>query len=216
MKLPIADCRLPIESRRAAAFSKSIRNGFTLIEMMVTMAVFMFVVIGMIDLHLFGLKLNNLVSVKLEATADARHALSDLVTEIHAAGVVRVGDGDATAFTEAAFDTAQEGNAIQIYPVKTDTNTFVRYFLDSSDNELKRIQSGGTNAPVVIAGWVTNRVIFTSEDFAGNILSNNFNNRVIGVDLEFYQMDNPMIQINQGQYYDYYRLQTRVTRRALE
>lgn len=191
------------------------RAGFTLVEMLVTMAVFMFAVIGTIELHLFGLKLNNMVSVKLEATADARRALSDFVTEIHGAGVVRVGNGDATTFTEAAFDTPQEGNAIQIYPVKTDTNTFVRFFLDTSDNELKRIQSGA-NAPTVVAGWVTNRVIFTSEDFAGNILSNNFNNRVIGVNLEFYQLDNPMIQISQGQYYDYYRLQTRVTRRALE
>ena len=40
--------------------------------------------------------------------------------------------------------------------------------------------------------------------------------RVIGIDMEFYKLDNPMISFGHGSYYDYYRLQTKVTRRALE
>lgn len=190
-------------------------TGFTLAEMMVAMAVFTVVVVGMIALTLIGLKFNRMADVKLEATEDSRRALSQLIQAIQEAGVVRVGDGDASSFTEAGFNTPQEGNAIQIYPVKTDTNTFTRYFLDPTDHELKRLDSG-SNTPLVVSAWVTNTVIFTSEDFAGNVLSNSFNNRVIGIDLEFYKLDNPLIEFGSGNYYDHYRLQTRVTRRALE
>jgi len=190
-------------------------EGFTLTEMMVTMAIFGMVVVGLLSLHIFGLKLNAMVDVKLQATEDSRRALGRLVTDIHSAGIVKVGTGDATKFTEAAFNTAQEGNALQVYPVKTNTAKFVRYYLDGSDNQLMRLDSAAT-APTFVSGWVTNSIIFSSEDFSGNVLSNNLNNRVIGIDMEFYKLDNPMISFGHGSYYDYYRLQTKVTRRALE
>ena len=103
------------------------RQGFTLTEMMVTMAIFGMVVAGILSLHIFGMKLNAMVDVKLQATEDSRRALGRLVTDIHSAGIVKVGTGDATSFTEAAFNTAQQGNAIQIYPVKTNSTKFVRY-----------------------------------------------------------------------------------------
>jgi Tfp pilus assembly protein PilW len=190
-------------------------RGFTLTAMMITMAIFGMVVAGMLSLHIFGLKLNRMVDVKLQATEDSRRALGRLVTDIHSAGVVKVGTGDASTFSQAAFNTAQQGNAIQIYPIKTNTTHFVRYYLDTSDNQLMRLDSASTT-PAFVSGWVTNTQIFSSEDFSGNVLSNNFNNRVIGIDLEFYRLDNPSIQFGHGSYYDFYRLQTRVTRRALE
>jgi len=190
-------------------------SAFTLTELMVAMGIFGFAVGGMLAVHIFGLKLNRMVDVKLQATEDSRRALGRLVTDIHVAGVVRVGNGDASSFTEAAFNTPQSGNAIQIYPVKTNTTKFVRYYLDTGNKQLMRLDSAASS-PTFVSGWVTNSVVFTSEDFAGNVLSNNFNNRVIGIDLEFYKLDNPMIHFGNGSYYDFYRLQTRVTRRALE
>jgi len=189
--------------------------GFTLPELMVTMAIFSFVVVGVLAIHIFGLRLYKMVDVKLQATEDSRRALGKLVADIHAAGKIKIGSGDSTTFTEAAFNTAQQGNALQIYPSKTNNNWFVRYYLDTSNNQLMRVDSAG-GAPTFISGWVTNSQIFTSEDFAGNVLSNNLNNRVIGIDMEFYKLDNPLIHFSHGSYYDYYRLQTRVTRRALE
>jgi hypothetical protein len=179
------------------------------------MAIFGFVVIAVLGLHIFGMKLNKMVEVKLQATEDSRRALTRLVNDIHVAGVVKVGTGDATSFAEAGFNAAQQGNALQIYPIKTNTTKYVRYFLDAANKQLMRLDSA-VSSPAFVSGWVTNTVIFTSEDFAGNVLSNNLNNRVIGIDLEFYKLDNPMIQFSHGSYYDYYRLQTRVTRRALE
>jgi len=191
------------------------REGFTLTEMMVTTAIFGMVVVGILGLHIFGLKLNRMVDVKLQATEDSRRALGRLVTDIHSAGIVKVGTGSASTFTEAGFNTAQQGNALQIYPVKTNLTRYVRYYVDTSNNQLMRLDSA-SGTPAFVSGWVTNTQIFSSEDFSGNVLSNNLNNRVIGIDMEFYRLDNPMIQFGHGSYYDYYRLQTRVTRRALE
>jgi len=202
-------------SRRLTFARASAEPGFTLTEMMVTMAIFGMVVVGLLSLHIFGLKLNAMVDVKLQATEDSRRALGRLVTDIHSAGIVKVGTGDATKFTEAAFNTAQQGNAIQVYPVKTNTTKFVRYYVDAGNNQLMRLDSAAA-APAFVSGWVTNTIIFSSEDFSGNVLSNNLNNRVIGIDMEFYKLDNPMISFGHGSYYDYYRLQTKVTRRALE
>ena len=202
-------------SLRSTVLSARFSRAFTITELMVTMAIFGFVVLGVLGLHMFGLKLNKMVEVKLQATEDSRRALSRIVNDIHTAGIVKVGTGDATTFTPAGFNEAQQGNAIQIYPIKTNTTKFVRYFLDTGNNQLMRLDSAVTT-PTFVSGWVTNTVVFTSEDFAGNVLSNNLNNRVIGIDMEFYKLDNPMIHFGHGSYYDYYRLQTRVTRRALE
>ena len=156
-----------------------------------------------------------MVEVKLQATEDSRRALSRLVTDVHSAGIVKVGTGSSTSFSEDGFSAAQRGNAIQIYPVKTATNRFVRYYLDAGSKQLMRLDSA-VGTPVFVSGWVTNTLVFTSEDFAGNVLSNNLNNRVIGINLQFYKLDNPLVHFGHGSYYDYYRLQTRVTRRAYE
>jgi prepilin-type N-terminal cleavage/methylation domain-containing protein len=190
-------------------------RGFTITEMMVTMGIFGFVLLGVIGIHIFGMKLNKMVDVKLQATEDSRRALGQLINDIHVAGVVRVGTGTASSFVEDAFNARQQGNSIQIYPVKTNTTKFVRYYLDASDNQLMRVDSV-SSTPRFVSGWVTNNIIFTSEGFNGNVLSNNLNNRVIGINLEFYKLDNPSLHFGSGSYYDYYRLQTRVTRRALE
>jgi hypothetical protein len=48
------------------------------------------------------------------------------------------------------------------------------------------------------------------------VLTNNFNNRVIGVTLEFFQLQNPTVPIGPGSVFDYYRLRTKITRRAIE
>ena len=190
-------------------------SGFTLTELMVAMAVFMMVIGGVIYVHLFGLRMNEMVKAKLGASDDARKAISKMVSEIRAAGIVRVGSGSLGSFNEAPFGTKQEGNAIQIYPLKGNTNTFLRYFWDSSDTRLKRTENG-TNAVLVVANAITNSVVFSSEDFGGTVLTNNMNNRVIGLMLEFYQLEYPKVPIGPGNYYDYYRLRTRITRRALE
>jgi hypothetical protein len=180
---------------------------------MVTMVLVLLVMAGVLAAHAFGLRLFEMSKTKLGASDDARAAVSLMVSEIRAAKLIRIGDGNAASFTAVAVDSPQRGSAIQVYPT-TDTNTFVRYYRDT-DQKLKRLTSGVTNATVV-ASAISNQVVFTSEDFNGTILTNNENNRVIGLALQFYQLEYPSVSIGPGNLYDFYQLRTKITRRTLE
>ena len=68
----------------------------------------------------------------------------------------------------------------------------------------------------VLAPYLTNQIAFIAEDFAGNTLTNDQNNRVIRMELDFYQWEFPVARVGVGAYYDYYHLQTRMTRRTIE
>ena len=67
-----------------------------------------------------------------------------------------------------------------------------------------------------MASAISNQVVFTAENHLGQVLTNNNNNRVIGLTLQFYQLQYPTINIGPGGLYDFYQLRTRITRRALE
>jgi len=62
----------------------------------------------------------------------------------------------------------------------------------------------------ILADSVTNTVVFKAQDFTGQVLTNNQNNQVIHLTLEFYQPQHFMVGP------DYYKLETSVTRRAVQ
>jgi type II secretory pathway pseudopilin PulG len=188
---------------------------FTLTELVVTMAIVLLVLAGATASHLFGARLYQITKVKLGANDDARRALSTLIEEVRSAKIVKVGTGDAASFAEMPLDTPQQGTALQIHAT-TNTNVFIRYFWDPADQSLKRTTSSDAGAVTVVAHYISNSLVFSAEDPLGNVLSNNQNNRVIGVLLQFYQIEYPVVSIGPGQHYDYYQLRTRITRRALE
>jgi hypothetical protein len=100
----------------------------------------------------------------------------------------------------------QQGNALQIYPT-ANTNNYIVYFVNLADQTFRRTdQSSNT---VILADSVTNTMAFSAQDFSGNVLTNNQNNQVIHLTLEFHQPERFM----QGA--DYYKLETAVTRRGL-
>jgi hypothetical protein len=173
------------------------------------------VAVGTLTVHLMGMHMNELAQSKLGASDEARQAISRMVEEIRTCGMVHVGNGSLTEFTNIETGAAQIGNALQIYPSKTNTSLFVRYFWDERDRRLKRTDNGET-AVMIVANSITNAMVFTAEDHNGTVLSNNFNNRVIGVSLQFYQLQYPPIRIGPGSLYDFYQLHTKITRRALE
>lgn len=187
---------------------------FTLTEVMVTMALFSLVIAGTIGANLFGLRLFGITKAKLGASDEAREAVSKLVTEIRGAKIVRVGNGDLLGFTNLAMGEAQMGNALQIYPT-TNTAEYIRYFWDADDRILKRT-TDGLNTVVVVANHISNHVVFRAEDHRGVVLTNNQNNRVINLKLEFFQLQYPIVEIGPGNLFDYYKMETRITRRALE
>jgi len=188
--------------------------GYTLTEVMVTMAVICLIMASVMSCHLFGMRLFEASKAKLGASDEARIAIGSMITEIRAAKLVRVGNGSVAGFVENAPNQAQAGNAIQIYPAN-DTNQFIRYFHDSQDRKLKRTTNGWGDSHV-IASSISNHVVFAAEDFSGTILTNNENNRVIGVSLQFYQLQYPSVPIGPGNLYDFYQLRTKITRRTLE
>jgi prepilin-type N-terminal cleavage/methylation domain-containing protein len=189
-------------------------RAFTLSELMVTMTIFGLLLAGILAANLIGARMFELTRSKLNAADDARAAVSLLMTEVRDAKIIRIGNGSLTNFVEAAVNMPQQGSAIQIHPT-TNTNVFIRYFWDGAQRKLMRTYNGA-GASEVIANSVSNQLVFTAEDYAGNILTNNANNRVIGLMLQFYQLQYPIVQIGPGQLYDYYQLRSKITRRALE
>lgn len=193
--------------------SRRIR-AYTITELMVTMAVFTILMAGLFSAHLMGMRMRKVSETKLSATASARQALNSIRNEVRTAKLLSVGNGAQSTFTQVPSLAQQVGNALQIYAT-TNTNNFVRYYLNPSAQSLMRVTSGN-NTPQVVARNITNQWVFAAEDFKGNVLTNGQNNRVIRMVLEFYQKEYSLAQAANGGMYDYYRVQTRITRRAIE
>lgn len=192
----------------------SARQAFTLVETMISMAIFTLVVLGMVSSHMFGMRLYELSKAKLGASDEARTSLSLLLDDVRAAKIVQVGQGDLNSFTECADGAQQRGNAVQVYPT-TNLSVFTRYYCDSADNGLKRMTSSQTNATIILNA-VSNSVVFTTEDAFGHILTNIHNNRVVGLTLQIYQLEYPAVTIGPGGLFNSYQLRSKMTRRTLE
>ena len=186
---------------------------FTLTEFQISMVLMLMIVAGLLATHMYGLRMFELIKPKLTAMDDARATIARLTEEIRAAFLIRVGSGSSGNFTEVAPYAPQRGSAVQIYP-SSNMTTFVRYYWDGPTRRLMRIASGA-NAPLVVANCVSNEMVFASEDFAGNVLTNSQNNRVIGLTLQFFQIQYPVQPIGPGGLYDFYQLRTKITRRTL-
>src|SRR5438552_2085198 len=126
----------------------------------------------------------------------ARSAVNRVSDEIRAAKMVEIGNGNSASFSVIADNLPQIGNALQVY-ASTNTNSFVRYFMDPKESALKSMPSG-SSAATVVASFVTNALVFRAEDFLGNVLTNNQDNRVIKMTLEFYQLQYPIVRIGPG------------------
>lgn len=182
---------------------------------MVASALFSIVILGTVSANIFGLRMYQITKAKLGASDEAREAVSRLVNEIRSAKIVRVGNGSISAFTNIPMGDVQAGNAIQIYPTTNTTSPFIRYFWDATDMRFKRTTDGSSSS-IIVANFISNQVVFRAEDHMGNVLTNFQNNRVINLKLEFFQIQYPIVNIGPGGLFDYYKLETRITRRALE
>jgi hypothetical protein len=188
--------------------------GWTLVETTITASLLVLIMAGMLGVHIGGLRMYEITRAKLGASDDARRALNLLITEVKEAKIVRIGSGGLGSFTEVSSDAPQLGSAIQIYAT-TNTNTFVRYFWNSTSRQLERTTNGSSSATVV-AHAITNSLVFRAENAQGVVLTNNQNNRVIALQLQFNQLISPSVQIGPGQLFDFYQIRSKITRRALE
>lgn len=190
------------------------RAGFTLSEMMVSLTILVIVSAGIISSHWFGLRMFQITQTQLGAKESTHKEMVQLMDEIRSAKTLLVGQGNVRGFAEAGVDTPQQGNAIQLY-ASGDTNTFVRYYWDKADLTLKRMtQDAATLATV--AGGVSNSVLFTCQDYAGNVLTNAQGSCTLAVLLQFSELQESHVPIGPGNHYDSYQLQAKITRRAAE
>jgi len=183
-------------------------EGFTLPEILIAMAVFLLMLAGIIAANLFGLRMFQVNTTRLNITTWSRQTTEKITSEVHSCNSVSVGYITNGAFAGLLNGETQQGTALLLYPT-TNTTNYIVYFVNPADQTFRRTAAQPGSAEI-LADSVTNTIAFTAQDFSGNVLTNNQNNRVIHLTLEFYQP----ARFLQGA--DYYKLETSMTRRALE
>ena len=182
-------------------------KGLTLPEILIAMTIFLLMIVGIIFANLFGLKMFQMNETKLTVTQWSRETIGNITAEVHSCNSVLVGNVTNGDFEGLLNGETQQGTGLLIYPTTNPTN-YIIYFVNPSDQTFRRTDQTG-NA-VILADSVTNTIIFTAQDLSGNVLTNNQNNQVIHLILEFYQPERFM----QGA--DYYKLETSVKQRVVQ
>ena len=201
-------------------------RGVTLPEMMITVVVFLYIFTGVwLAVQLFGLRVYTLAATKLSATADGRKALNMVRDQIRAGKIINVGNCSNAIGSSFQLITngLQQGNALQIYPT-TNTAGYTIFYLDTSTTTNRLLQFNVTNNVTTytntLAKYITNVIVFNLEDWQTNIpLSEaTLDNRLlVRMTMQFSQWEYPIAKIgpsNSWNAYDYYKLRTRVFRRA--
>lgn len=195
-------------ARGSSVGDRRTQQGFSMTDVMVATAIFIFVIGGVLTAHYFGISMYQFMREKLGAGDATRKAFNRLNSEIRTAVSFKLGTGTASTFTELGINTAQQANAIQLYPTSS-SNTFIRYYRDSTDKSLKRVTESGLT-PAIIAEAVNNTLVFTCENFAGTILTNRTAACLVGINIQYYELPDSHIPIGTGKYYKTYQLQSKV------
>jgi prepilin-type N-terminal cleavage/methylation domain-containing protein len=186
--------------------SRMRNQGFTLPEILIALMIFLFMIAGIISANLFGLKMFQVTETKLNVSRWSRETTERLMDEVHGCHSAQVGSVTNGTFEAVLNGEIQQGTGLLIYPT-SDTNSYVLYFLDPTDQTFRRTTDQPGTA-VVLADSITNATPFSAQDFSGNVLTNNLNNQLIHLTLEFYQPQRFMQRAN------YYKLETAVKARA--
>jgi prepilin-type N-terminal cleavage/methylation domain-containing protein len=187
-------------------------RAFTIPELLIAMTIFVLVVGAVVAANFFGFRMIGVTQPKLGASTKTRATVSQMIADISSAKILRIGTGDSSSFTPVGFGQARQGDAIQLHP-STDTNVFVRYFRDTTNRLTRLFSTNGVATTSTIASAVTTNV-FTAEDITGAPLTNDYNNMVIGVLLQFYELNGTGTPVGSNKYFKSYQVQTRVTRRS--
>jgi prepilin-type N-terminal cleavage/methylation domain-containing protein len=191
-------------------------RGLTMVEMMVTIAIFVMLITAFISANIFGLRYDELVCSKLGASEQSRRSFQQLTSDIRASKIWRIGTGGQSTFTAVSNATLMIGNSIQLN-LTTDTNVFVRYYFETNgpfttqpNGRLCRVTSSGQ--VTVMAQYLTNAsgtsMIFQAQNYLGTDVLNDYQYKyVIDTLMEFYQFQFPKTYVGPGYYYDYYRIE---------
>jgi prepilin-type N-terminal cleavage/methylation domain-containing protein len=195
-------------------------DGFTLPEMMVTLAIFSMVVAGVVSTHLFGLRMIGLTEPKMLADAEARRFLNEFVRDVREANVATIFQGTTRV---------NEGSMLRLeywrYVEDSVITNYTTYELDTGYSELIRYDTeGGLDQPArLVAEGIANTAIFRREipDVQGHLDSDeippaepNAHRAIIAVHLIYSRlppMDDP---IGPEQRFKEYELRAKVAFRA--
>jgi len=206
--------RSPLIGPNGCAATLKCVAAFTLAEMLITIAVFSLLVAASLSLQLFGSNTYTIAQTKLAATDNGQKVLNHVRDEIRSGKLLFVGNGNASSFSPLGADAPRTGNALMICPT-ANTNTFTYYYLDTNSYCLNRMTSGNPGVEV-ISTCITNALVFQAEDFQGNVVTNDLNNRVIRLTLQFYRWEYPLTQLGSGCMCDCFQVQSRMARRLIE
>lgn len=187
-------------------------RALTLAEMLITMAVFSLVVIGLVYTGMFCLSLDQLANSKIGASDSARRGFDQLSSDIRTAKMWFIGSGNQTSFTPCGNATNQVGNALRVH-YTSDTNSFVVYFFDTNACALYRYTNGMSTSKLIVNG-LTNAsgtsMSFHAERYDGTTLSDLQFKYVIVAVLEFCQYQYPLTKVGPNYFYNYYKMQLKL------
>lgn len=189
-------------------------RAFTLTELMIASSISIVTAGGVLMTQFYGLRVLEATSTQIETSSKSRRALDLLTTDLQAARNIRVGTGTVGTFAEATRNTRREGNSILIYP-GTNTNVYVKYYLDASRSSIRRMTNNSTSAAEVLTG-VTNTAPFRLEDFRGTVLTNSENRCVVGLSFIFNPTNFSRLSMGTGAFVRSYELRAKIARRETD
>lgn len=200
------------------------RAGFTLVEMMITAAIFSIVVLGIIGLQLYAMKVYTLGATMVSATMNGRQTLNQIRDRVRAASTVYVGNynpSSGSGFVQVPIGSLQQGNALMLSYTNLPQTNYLIFYQDARSTNIyyfsNNLATAYTNTTIkTLANFVTNYYCFFAEDYQGNVLTNYLKNPVIHVTMNFYQWQFPIgiIGGNAVNSFNFYHLNTRIDRRV--
>ncbi|MFO1477100.1 MAG: hypothetical protein U1F98_10670 [Verrucomicrobiota bacterium] len=192
-------------------------RGLTLVETMITMFLFSFVVLALVYTHIFGLKQDQLIESKLGASDESRKAFERMSRDVRSSQDTSIGTYSGGTYSSNASGVLQIGNALKLVINVSNPTNIIYYFDTSQANNYKlmRIRTGESTATVMASNLInnySNSLMFMFEDQNGNIISDLSNRRIVHCILQFLQYQYPTTTVgNSNSLYDFYKMEFRVT-----
>ena len=219
MKTAITEVRVAVPPDNHAAGICGKAAGFTLVEIILAAGIFAILATWMVSSQIYGMRVSALTATKLVATAGARQVISNLRDQIREANAIYIGNcsGDWATYADIT-NGIQQGNAVEIYPTTNTTYYLICYLDTSSPTNRLMLYNSDTGTTNDLCDYITNSLPFDAEDLYGNILTNNLDNRVIGITMQFSQWVFPIARIRGTNFneFNFYQLRTKATRRAID
>lgn len=179
------------------------------------MSIFSLVVLAVVYSHMFGMRQDELVNSKLGASDQSRRGFDLLARDIRSCKSWQVGNGNDSTFTAIPNGTLQKGNAVRIsMTLATNTFTYYNFVVNPTNDAYSELHRRKTSVSgyKVIAKGLTNNMYFQSEDYRGTIVQSNLlHNMVLHTWMEFAQYQYPLTKVGPSHYYDYYKMEFRLT-----